>query len=78
MDREHGDLSDNEGDFEQAFGSIGAKTCVMPGEMNPYVLPGDSKYEAALMPNARLIPISLGAGPFRRCPARKPGRRQGS
>ncbi|MDJ0534641.1 MAG: alpha/beta fold hydrolase [Xenococcaceae cyanobacterium MO_207.B15] len=56
----HCDVSDNptyQGNYEQALGSITAKTLVMPGTTDLYFTPEDCKAEADLIPNAEYLPI---------------------
>ena len=56
----HCDVSDNptyQGNYEQALGSITAKTLVMPGTTDLYFTPEDCKAEADLIPNAEYRPI---------------------
>jgi homoserine O-acetyltransferase/O-succinyltransferase len=46
------------GDLARALGSIRAKTLVMPGSHDLYFTPEDCAADAAVIPGARLLPIS--------------------
>ncbi|WP_341531626.1 alpha/beta fold hydrolase (plasmid) [Nostoc sp. UHCC 0302] len=56
----HCDVSDNsiyQGDYKKAMGAIKAKTLVMPSTTDLYFTPEDCAAEAALIPQAKYLPI---------------------
>eukprot|EP00977_Amphora_coffeiformis_P021257 scaffold9085_cov215-Amphora_coffeaeformis.AAC.25 len=55
------DVSDNptfQGDYQRALQSIRAQTLVMPATTDLYFTPKDCEAEAALIPNAKYLPIA--------------------
>lgn len=52
-----GDTPGFDGDFEKALRSVKARVLFMPSETDLYFPAADSKYEAGLIPGAKLVPI---------------------
>jgi len=72
---QHGDIAANSlynGDFDQALGSITAKTIVMPGRTDLYFPPEDSEYEVSKIRNAEFRPIESVWGHFAGGPVANP------